>query len=328
MAGPGKTLISGDYVNVEARVTAWLAGASEKLEQFRLQDSGEGAEVYRLAASRIYNIPVEDVTSKQRQTGKTAELALGFGGGVDALARMARNYHIDMAEIWEALWSVAAPEEREQAAERHADVVAKGNNDWLPRKAWQACWLTVRAWRRANKPIVDMWSEFHSAAWHTIEEKGKDFPVGKVSFRRDSGFLWLTLPSGRKLAYPTPAVENLEVPWSDKRLAAVDREHKDMLTVLAFEKGKAMRYPFYPGLTFQHAVQAIARDLLANGMNRVEAAGYPVVMSIHDEVICEIPNETGDVGQFTDLLSGLPAWAEGIPLLADGWSGYRYRKAA
>src|SRR5207344_2708659 len=106
----------------------------------------------------------------------------------------------------------------------------------------------------------------------------------------------------RLLAYPTPAFENLEVPWSDKRLPVKEREHKDMLTVLAFEKGKAMRYAFYPGLTFQHSVQAIARDLLANGMNKVEAAGYPVVMSIHDEVIAEIPQKCGDVGQFTKLL--------------------------
>jgi len=325
-AAPGKTLISGDYVNVEARVTAWLAGDASKLEQFRLQDSGEGAEVYRLAASRIYNIPVEDITGKQRQTGKTAELALGFGGGVDALARMARSYHIDMAEIWEALWAAAAPEDREQAAERHADVVAKGNNDWLPRKAWQACWLTVRAWRRANKPIVDMWSDFHSAAWQTIEHKGTNFPAGKCVFKRYEGFLWLTLPSGRRLAYPTPAVEHLEVPWSDKTLPSEKRERRNMLTVLAFEKGKSMRYPFYPGLTFQHAVQAIARDLLANGMNRVEAAGYPVVMSIHDEVISEIPDGDVDVDRFTDLLSELPAWGAGIPLLAEGWSGQRYRK--
>lgn len=618
-AAPGKTLISGDYVNVEARVTAWLAGSAEKLEQFRLQDSGEGAEVYRLAASRIYNIAVQDVSKAQRQTGKTAELAClaadtrvltnngikpiidvkltdrvwdgeswvrhqgliargkkpilrldglgvtpdhlittgrtwrpaqqlasnaeslchalahgsaslpsstiftrawvasptakpnahvepiriasrsttsaavprrdamlaqrsnrisggraisatpisslmrstaggcsialqpasrgvvhrpqaaltsttvdaasmysrtgasaqkaaasfspilsdylagtnqswrsiasmstrdmnpatfvsrrgvktrptsdlsqsckpasmslkpvydlahagprnrftvltnsgalivhncGFGGGVDALARMARSYHIDMEVAFPSLWESAAPEDREQADERHADVLAKGNNDWLPRKAWQACWLTVRAWRRANKPIVDMWSEFHSAAWHTMEEKGVDFPVGKVVFRREGGFLWLTLPSGRKLAYPTPATENLEVPWSDKRLPVAQREHKDMLTVLAFEKGKSTRYPFYPGLAFQHAVQAIARDLLANGMHRVETAGYPVVMSIHDEVISEIPDGAGDVDRFTDLLSELPAWAAGIPLLADGWSGYRYRKSA
>jgi DNA polymerase len=147
----------------------------------------------------------------------------------------------------------------------------------------------------------------------------------------------MTLPSGRKLAYPTPAKENLEVPWSDKRLAPKDREHKDMMTVLAFEKGKALRYPFYPGLTFQHAVQAIARDLLANGMHRVEAAGFPVVMSIHDEVICEVRgvsdgennrNCPHDIDQFTDLLCELPVWADGLPLLADGWIGDRYRKMA
>jgi len=327
-AAPGKTLIAGDYVNVEARVTAWLANATEKLDQFNMQDNGTGAEVYRLAASRIYNIPVEDVTKAQRQTGKTAELALGFGGGVDALARMARSYHIDMEEAWAPLWEAASPEEREQAGDRYGDVLAKGNNDWLPRKAWQACWLTVRAWRRANKPIVDMWSEFHSAAWHTLEAKGVAQPAGKISMLRDSGFLWLTLPSGRKLAYPTPAIENLEVPWSDKRKPKEEREHKDMLTVLAFEKGKSMRYPFYPGLTFQHAVQAIARDLLANGMHKVEASSYPVVMSIHDEVICEIPDGTGDVDAFSRILCEIQPWAEGIPLLAEGWSGYRYRKSA
>ena len=312
---------------VEARITAWLANASEKLEQFRLQDSGEGAEVYRLAASRIYNVPVQDVTKPQRQTGKTAELALGFGGGVDALARMARNYHIDMTECWAPLWEAARDEEREQAEERYRDVFEKGNNDWLPKKAWQACWLTVRAWRRANKPIVDMWSDFHSAAWHTLEERGAEFTAGRISFKREGGFLWLTLPSGRRLAYPTPLKENLEVPWSDKRLPVKEREHKDMLTVLAFEKGKSVRYPFYPGLTFQHAVQAIARDLLANGMHKVEAAGFPVVMSIHDEVISEVNSrDSVDVGQFTDLLCQMPEWADGIPLLADGWMGQRYRK--
>ena len=110
--------------------------------------------------------------------------------------------------------------------------------------------------------------------------------------------------------------------------ALLVRLQAPVLTVLAFEKGKAMRYPFYPGLTFQHAVQAIARDLLANGMNRVEAAGYPVVMSIHDEVICEIPDGTGDVDAFSEILCEIPKWAEGIPLLAEGWSGQRYRKAA
>jgi DNA polymerase len=327
-AAPNRVLISGDYTNVESRITAWLAGDEAKLQQFTEQDNGTGPEVYKLTASRIYNVPVTSIGDKdpRRQTGKTAELALGFGGGVDALARMARNYHIDMADAWEPLWDVASPEDRVQADKRFDDVYAKGNNDWLPRKAWQACWLVVRSWRQAHRPVVDMWDKFHSAAWHTLEEAGKEIVAGKISFKREGGFLWLTLPSGRKLAYPTPAVENLEVPWSDKRQPKHLREHRDMLTVLAFEQGRSMRYPFYPGLTFQHSVQAIARDLLANGMAQVEEAGYPVVMSIHDEVISEVRPEAADVGQFTTLLCNLPDWAQGLPLLATGWSGFRYRK--
>lgn len=250
----------------------------------------------------------------------------GFGGGVDALAKMSRSYNINMEIAFPALWDAASPEEREMADKRFDDVLAKGNNDWLPRKAWQACWLVVRAWRRAHGPVVDMWDRFHSAAWHTLEESGKVIVAGKISFKRENGFLWLTLPSGRKLAYPTPAVENLEVPWSDKRLPKREREHRDMLTVLAFEQGRALRYPFYPGLTFQHAVQAIARDLLANGMEKVEAAGYPVVMSIHDEVLSEVRPEKADIGHFTSKLCELPDWAAGLPLLASGWAGFRYRK--
>jgi DNA polymerase len=327
-AAPGKQLIAGDFTSVEARITAWLANSTEKLAQFRAQDCGSGAEVYRIAASRIYNVPVTQVTSSQRQTGKTAELALGFGGGVNALAQMALNYRIDMAEAWGPLWEAASPEDREQAEDRFKDTFAKGNT-LLPRKAWQACHLTVRAWRRANKPIVDMWDQFHSAAWHTIEEKGVEHTAGRVSFKREGGFLWLTLPSGRKLAYPTPAVENLEVPWSDKRIPKAQREHKDMLTTLAFEQGRAIRVAAYAGLYFQHSVQAIARDLLANGMNKVEAVGYPVVMTVHDEVIAEIDRfYPADVEMFTEILCDKPKWAEGIPLLADGWIGQRYRKAA
>lgn len=325
-AAPGKQLIAGDFTSVEARITAWMAGATEKISQFELQDAGLGPEVYKLTASRIYNIPVNRVTKEQRQTGKTAELALGFGGGVDALAQMSLNYHVDMADAWEPLWAAAPPEEREQAGARFNDVFAKGNTV-LSRKAWQACWLTVRAWRRANPAIVGMWDQFHSAAWHTLDEKGKDFPAGKVTFRRSGGFLWLTLPSGRPLAYPTPMKENREVPWSDKRLPKHEREHKDMLTALSYEQGRLIRPSFYPGVLFQHSVQAIARDLLANGMRNVEAAGYPVVLSIHDEAICEIDNNYAvSIQTFTDLLCDKPAWAEGIPLLAEGWIGQRYRK--
>lgn len=329
-AGPGKDLMAGDFVNIEARITAWEANNTAKLAQFRRQDENPGDphyEVYRLAAADIYHKGVEDISKEERQAGKVAELALGFGGGVDALHGMALNYHVDMGAAWPALWDAAGPQERDHVRARYREVVEKGNDKGLPQKAWEACSLIVRAWRRANKATVDMWDAFHSAAWHTLDEEGVDFPAGKVSFKREKGFLWLTLPSGRKLAYPTPAVENKEVPWSDKRLPLYDREHKDMLTVLAFEQGRALRYAFYPGITFQHSVQAVARDLLAYGMQNVERAGYPVIMSIHDEVIAEVVKGVGDLGLFLTHLCVLPAWAEGLPLTADGWRGFRYRKA-
>ena len=148
-------------------------------------------------------MPVGEVTKEQRQTGKTAELALGFGGGVDALAKMAINYHIDMSLAWEPLWAAASPEERELADERFADVFAKGNNDWLSRKAWQACWLTVRAWRRANKPIVDMWDQFHSASWHTLDfsKEGVHCGSGRVRTRR-----WLSVAD--VAVWPPPCVSD------------------------------------------------------------------------------------------------------------------------
>jgi DNA polymerase len=327
VAGEGRELISGDYTNIESRITAWMAHDEAKLEKFRRQDDGTGEEVYRLTAASIYHKPVEDVTKAERQTGKTAELALGFGGGVDALAAMAMNYHIDMAEAFPALHDAADKKERELVDKAYRDCIAKGNNlRQLSEDAWKACRYTVRAWRRAHPATVQTWDDFHSAAWHAFDEPGTVHTAGRVSFKRDTGFIWMTLPSGRALAYPTPGVESRVVPWSDKRKPEHEQEHKDMLTVLAFEGKHRRRDAFYPGLFFQHSVQATARDLLAVGMQNVETAGYPVVMTVHDEVISEVRQGEGNLTHFMQALTMKPLWAAGLPLLADGWRGFRYRK--
>jgi DNA polymerase len=90
---------------------------------------------------------------------------------------------------------------------------------------------------------------------------------------------------------------------------------------------KGRRY-LHGGLVFQHAVQGLARDLLAHAMLRVEAAGFPVVMSIHDEIISEVPqSRAAELVQFLALLCEAPEWAEGLPIIARGWSGFRYRKS-
>jgi DNA polymerase len=330
-AAPGMQLLAGDYKNIEARVIAWLAGNRAKLAQFEEQDAhpdDKNYEVYTRSAAAIYNCGVDRIGKAERQVGKTAELALGFGGGVDALIGMARNYRLDLTPALPGLRDAASKDERDKVYEAYARTVETGNmKAGMSADAWLAAKFTVRAWRRANKPTVEMWDAFHSAAWHTLEERGVEQPAGKVTFLLDGGFIWLTLPSGRRLAYPTPAVENRLVPWSDKRLPLSDQEHKDMLTVLYFlPSGAKDRYAFYPGLTFQHAVQATARDILAHGMVNAEAAGFPVIMSIHDEIISEVPSNHDGLDEFLDTIIEMPSWADGLPILADGWAGFRYRK--
>jgi hypothetical protein len=105
----------------------------------------------------------------------------------------------------------------------------------------------------------------------------------------------------------------------------VERE-KISLTYMGVVKGQWVRESTFGGKLVENNDQGIARDLMATAMLRVEAAGYPVVLSVHDELVSEIPEGFGSVSEYETLMSEVPAWAEGIPVAAEGWRGKRYRK--
>jgi len=86
------------------------------------------------------------------------------------------------------------------------------------------------------------------------------------------------------------------------------------------------QYDLYSGLIAENAVQAIAADVLFEAMLRVENAGMPIVLSVHDEVVCEVEDARADYKKLEQLMSVVPAWAPGLPLAAEGWQGPRYRK--
>jgi DNA polymerase bacteriophage-type len=335
-AAPGHDLLDADYSSIEGRMAAWFAEEEWKVEAYRALDRGEGHGIYELAAAGIYGIPVEQVTKAQRPTGKVAELSCQYMTGAGGIRKFARQNKIKLHTLYGPLWEAADAEKRERMEKRVRDREAAhdGNLAALGREGWIAAELIKTGWREKHTAISDMdsgaWMQLEKAAVAAVENPGsiQSALFGRVQYLMGHGFLFCRLPSGRCLAYGAPKMEQTEAPWADKTLEPSKREKKLSLTVRGVDAQteKWVRFPIYGGSLFNNVVQGAARDVLVNGMQKAEAAGYPIVLHTHDEMAAEVPRGFGDVKDFERLICELPEWAAGIPLTAGGWRGKRYRK--
>lgn len=280
VASEGREFIGCDFSAIEARVLAWLAGEEKVLEVFRTH-----GKIYEAAAADIYSVPLESVTKDQRQIGKVAELALGYGGGVRAFQSMARNFGVKVTD-------------------------AKADE------------IKVR-WRAAHHGIVGYWSQIECAAINAVQQPGTQISAGQgpccITFKTAGSFLWCRLPSGRVLSYPYPKIEDVETPWGQMK-PALTYMGEDTYT------RKWSRLKTYGGSLAENVTQAVARDLLAEAMLRLEARGYPIVLHVHDEVLTETRIGFGSVEEVESVSCELPPWARGLPMAAEGWKGIRYQK--
>lgn len=323
VAPPGKKLTIADLANIEGRVLAWLAGEAWKLQAFRDYDKiigadakGEpirfGPDLYKLAYARSFGVDHSSVVGKQRQIGKVQELGLGYEGGVAAFLTFAAVYDMDLDELAAAVHATADNSALYAAGRIYDWACKKGRSLGLPREIYVACEVLKASWRGAHPQTVSLWREVGDAVRQAIRAPGVRFSVRALVIQRDGAWLRIRLPSGRVLCYLQPKIEG------DQQIT--------YMGVNQYTRQWA-RIKTYGGKLVENITQAVARDVMAANMQPIEDAGYPIILSVHDELLTETPDNAGfSSDALAKLMSVVPAWAKGLPLSAAGFETYRYRK--
>ena len=248
-------------------------------EKWRMDVFNSHGKIYEASASQMFKVPLEEIHkgSPLRQKGKIAELALGYGGSKGAL--------ISMGALKMGLTEDELPE-------------------------------LVAAWRKSNPNIVNLWWDIENAAISAVKEMETVNMQYGLKFSYRSGILFITLPSGRSLAYIRPRIE------IDERFG------KDKLTYEGIEPNtrKWGRVDTYGGKLTENIIQAIARDCLAESMLSLDDRGYKIAFHVHDEVVLDVPNNFGLLEEVEDIMGMDISWAPGLPLRAEAFESNYYKK--
>jgi len=248
-------------------------------EKWRLDVFNSHGKIYEASAAQMFRVPIESITkaSPLRQKGKVAELALGYQGAAGALLKM--------GAIKMGLLESELPD-------------------------------LVRTWREANPAIVALWKTVEDAATEAVVNQTRVPVAHGVEFIFDHNILFAKLPSGRRLAYVRPVMQE------DGKFSRMSLTYQGMnQTTKQWE-----RTPTYGGKLVENLVQAIARDCLAVALTRLDTAGYRTVMHVHDEGVLEEPIGKGSLEAVNKLISEPISWAPGLPLRADGFEAEFYKK--
>lgn len=328
IAGKGRKLNTADFANIEGRVAAWYAGEAWKVKAFREFDAGFGPDLYKVAYGRSFGVSPDDVVKPQRQIGKVMELSLQYQGGHGAFVAMGANYGVNPEKVLPVVKAATDPAIFEKALKKYRPQ----NGFGMDPEAWAALRVLIDGWRAAHPNIVQAWKDLEAAVMSAIEAPGHVFTVGTVKLRKKGSFLWMQLPSGGTICFPYPKIKEKLMPWTETKI--VDGQETEVevykpslcyMGVDSFTKQWSEQFA-YGGQLFNYVVQGTARDIMAEAMFRVEKASYPIVLTVHDEIVSEPLKGHGSLEEFKALMATVPSWAAGCPISASGWSGFRYRK--
>lgn len=276
----GNKFVVADFSAIEARVIAWLAG-----EQWVNEVFATHGKIYEATASQMFHVPIERIVKGNpeyalRQKGKVATLALGYQGGSNALIAMgALNMGLSEEEL--------------------PDIVQR--------------------WRGANPRIRDLWYAVEEAALVAMQTAQPQAIHGLIfALEGDliygQSFLTVQLPSGRKLFYPRPFLQENQFGRMAVHYYTVGQQTRKWEVTST-----------YGGKLTENIVQAIARDCLAETLRRIDARGLQVVFHVHDEVIIDAPPDV-TVDEICALMAEPIPWAPGLVLKGAGFESEYYMK--
>lgn len=298
LPAPGHVYLQADYTAVEGRGTAWFCGEQWKLDAFRAADAKTGPGIYELTYAKSFGVPVDSVLdpSPERQIGKVMELAFGYQGGKGAFHTMGRAYGVS-------------------ATDAKADEFKT-------------------AWRAAHPATKATWRELENAAILAVQDPGVPYKAGypgrHVTYKKVGTFLWCLLPSGRALCYAYPKIiDGLYGPQLTYfTVPSTNDIKRGKIIDDPANTSKWARIATYGGSLLENIIQAICRDLLADAMLRLEAAGIPIALHVHDEAVGEVPFElaASKREKMHEIMNSVPSWAKDFPLTAKCVIMTRYGK--
>lgn len=324
-ASPGNTFVQADYSSIEARGIFWLVGDEKALDTFR-----QGRDIYKATAAEIYGIEYDKVNADQRQMGKQAVLGLGYQMGYAKFAETCQGYGMDVSEELskQVVETYRATYSKIKSFWKDIEVAAKeavGRGSDAPVTLGRMKLFTEDEFLNIQLPsgrclkyyqprVSEVPSRFNDWADLFPQEDTEsilDYQERIDHIQAQASLLTLREFCGRFQI--SPSLIKL-----DSKLTFMGQNSMTR---------KYVRQNTYGGKLTENIVQALSRDIMAFAMLTVADHGkYEPVLTVHDEILAEVPEGQGSVEEFERLMSILPDWAEGFPLAAEGWMGTRYRK--
>lgn len=318
-ATPGHELFTADFAAIEARVVFWLARAQNALEVF-----ARGGDIYCEMGKTIYRrtITKED-DPEERQLAKGVILGCGFSMGFVKFLMTIRKSGISFTREQCRKIVPNYDELKKWVLTKGKQFVEKNSEEISLMEDLHElvlCKYLVDTYRKQYPEVVQLWKDMEKAAISAVLSPGRRVQCGAVSWYVEGRFLVCELPSGRNMYYCDPRVSVKKNPWGGE---------SKVLSYMGVnpDTRRWQRIYTYSGKLVENVVQAIARDLMAWAMLRLDKTGvYKLLTTIHDELIAEAKVGRGDAKEYEKIVAFVPKWAKGCPIGAEGKRLIRYQK--